>query len=71
VKWKTAIAGRGHSSPIVWGKEMFLTTALDGENIPGRKPGVTHKLSDGSEFVQLVSNSRRQVAGNKLETRSV
>lgn len=51
VKWKTAIAGRGHSSPIVWGKKIVLTTALDGEIVPGRKPGVTHKLSDGSEFV--------------------
>src|SRR6266536_785813 len=51
VKWKTAIAGRGHSSPIVWGKKIFLTTALDGEAIPGRKPGVTHKLQDGTEFV--------------------
>jgi outer membrane protein assembly factor BamB len=51
VKWKTPIAGRGHSSPIVWGKKIFLTTALDGEAVPGRKPGVTHKLSDGSDFV--------------------
>ena len=51
VKWKTPIAGRGHSSPIVWQKKIFLTTALDGEAIPGRKPGVTHKMADGSEFV--------------------
>jgi len=51
IKWKTAIEGLGHSSPIVWGKRIFLTTALDGESIPGRKPGVTHKLSDGTEFV--------------------
>jgi outer membrane protein assembly factor BamB len=51
VKWKTPIAGRGHSSPIVWGKKIFLTTALDGEAIAGRKPGVSHKMSDGSEFV--------------------
>jgi len=34
VKWKTAISGRGHSSPIVWGKKIFLTTAIDGEHIP-------------------------------------
>jgi outer membrane protein assembly factor BamB len=51
VKWKTPLAGRGHSSPIVWGKKIFLTTALDGEAIPGRPAGVTHKLQDGTDFV--------------------
>lgn len=51
VKWRTPIAGRGHSSPIVWGKKIFLTTALDGAPIAGRKPGVTHKMADGSDFV--------------------
>jgi len=51
VKWKTPIEGRGHSSPIVWGKKIFLTTALDGDVVPGRPAGVTHKLSDGTEFV--------------------
>lgn len=51
VRWKTPIEGLGHSSPIVWGKKIFLTTALDGEVIPGRPAGVTHKMSDGSDFV--------------------
>jgi outer membrane protein assembly factor BamB len=51
IKWKTPIAGRGHSSPIVWGKKIFLTTAIEGEVIPGAKPGVTHKMADGSDFV--------------------
>ena len=51
VKWKTPIAGRGHSSPIVWGKKIFLTSALDGETIAGRTAGVTHKMADGSDFV--------------------
>ena len=51
IKWKTPIAGRGHSSPIVWGKRVFLTTALDGEKIPGAKAGVSHKMADGSDFV--------------------
>jgi outer membrane protein assembly factor BamB len=26
--WRTAIAGLGHSSPIVWGDRVFLTTAI-------------------------------------------
>jgi outer membrane protein assembly factor BamB len=51
VKWKSEITGLGHSSPIVWGKRIFLTTALDGEVIPGRSAGVTHKLADGTDFV--------------------
>lgn len=28
VKWKTEIPGKGHSSPVVWGDRMFLTTAI-------------------------------------------
>jgi outer membrane protein assembly factor BamB len=29
VKWKVAVPGRGHSSPIVWGNHIFLTTEYD------------------------------------------
>ncbi len=28
VKWKAAIPGRGHSSPVVWGDQIFVTTAV-------------------------------------------
>lgn len=28
IKWKTEIPGRGHSTPIVWGDKIFLTTAI-------------------------------------------
>jgi len=28
IKWKTAVPGEGHSSPIVWNDRVFLTTAL-------------------------------------------
>ncbi|HEX4951459.1 MAG TPA: PQQ-binding-like beta-propeller repeat protein [Blastocatellia bacterium] len=28
VKWKAAIPGRGHSTPVVWGDKIFLTTAI-------------------------------------------
>lgn len=29
--WKTAIPGLGHSSPIVWGDRVFLTTAISSD----------------------------------------
>ncbi|MEP7274205.1 MAG: hypothetical protein ABI882_22110, partial [Acidobacteriota bacterium] len=28
VRWKIQIAGRGHSTPVVWGDRIFLTTAV-------------------------------------------
>lgn len=28
VRWKVAIPGRGHSSPVIWGDRLFLTTAV-------------------------------------------
>jgi len=48
IKWKTPISGRGHSSPIVWGNKIFLTTAIEGELVPGAK-AVTH-TAEGQVF---------------------
>ena len=48
IKWKTPIAGRAHSSPIVWGNRVFVTTAVEGDAVPGAK-AVTHTI-DGKEF---------------------
>ncbi len=31
VVWKTPIPGKGHSSPVVWGDRVFLTTCLEKE----------------------------------------
>ncbi|MGZ5437370.1 MAG: outer membrane protein assembly factor BamB family protein, partial [Pyrinomonadaceae bacterium] len=50
IKWKTPIAGRGHSSPVVWGNKIFLTTAIEGEAVPGAK-AVTHVVENGKEFL--------------------
>jgi outer membrane protein assembly factor BamB len=49
VLWKAEIPGRGHSSPIVWGDRVFLTTAIEGDVVPGAK-AVRH-VADGQEFV--------------------
>src|SRR5215470_15821660 len=31
IRWKTAIPGLGHSSPVVWGNRVFVTTAVASE----------------------------------------
>src|SRR5215813_6912756 len=49
IKWKTAIAGRGHSSPIVWDNKIFLTTAIEGLVVPGAE-AVKH-MDDGKPYV--------------------
>lgn len=41
VLWKAPIEGRGHSSPIVVGKQVFLTTAISGDTVPGAR-AITH-----------------------------
>src|SRR5712671_4681662 len=38
VAWKIAVEGRGHSSPVIWGNRLFLTTDIEGEVIPGAEP---------------------------------
>lgn len=48
VRWKTEIVGRGHSSPIVWGDRVFLTTAVEGRPIPGA--GQIKHMIDGAEY---------------------
>lgn len=35
--FKTAIHGRGHSSPIVWGERIFVSTDIEGDVIPGAR----------------------------------
>ena len=31
IKWKTRIPGKGHSSPIVWGDHVFVTTCFENQ----------------------------------------
>ena len=49
LKWKTEISGRGHSSPIVWGNRVFLTTSIEGPVIPGAE-AVRH-VRNGQEYM--------------------
>ena len=50
IKWKTPIDGRSHSSPIVWGNRVFLTTAIEGPVVPGAK-AVKHVVEGDKEFL--------------------
>lgn len=48
VAWKTEIPGRGHSSPVIWGDRLYLTTSFEGDPVPGAKPP-TH-MQEGQVF---------------------
>lgn len=47
VKWKVPVAGRGHSSPIVWGDHIFLTTAHEDG---ARLSMLAFRRSDGTKL---------------------
>ncbi len=61
IAWKTPIPGRGHSSPAVWGERIFVTSSIEGEQIPERLKKPEHNLG-GEVFVHpdMVSHDRRQ-----------
>ncbi len=54
VRFKVKIPGRGHSTPIVWGDRVYLTTAVPtGEPFPARpsdSPGAHDNLAVSSRF---------------------
>lgn len=45
VLWKTAIPGLGLSSPVVWGDEVFLSTAISGKTDANLKVGLYGDIS--------------------------
>src|SRR6266550_2232582 len=48
IRWKTALPGKGHSTPIVWGDSIFLTTAIPfGDPVKPRftRPGAHDNLA--------------------------
>lgn len=64
IAWKTEIPGRGHSSPVVWGDRIYLTTSIQGEQYPGRtapdhlgfdlRPGYLHPDSVGVDYAHTL-----------------
>lgn len=64
VKWKTALPGKGHSTPIVWGDRLFLTTAVPvGEKLKpqhSNRPGAHDNapITQKHQFVVLSVNRK-------------
>lgn len=58
IRWKTSLPGRGHSTPIVWGDRIFLTSAVSvGEKLPPKmsgRPGEHDNLPTDSKFAFVV-----------------
>ncbi len=64
IAWKTEIPGRGHSSPVVIGDRIFLTTSIQGEQFPGRtapdhlgfdmRPGYLHPDSVAVDYAHAL-----------------
>ena len=64
VRWKMALPGKGHSTPIVWGDRIYLTTAIPfGDKLPPKHstaPG-THDgvpVTQRHEFAVIAVNRR-------------
>ena len=64
IAWKTELPP-GHSSPIVWGDRIFVTAAIEGETIPGKR-AVKHRQGKEEDWIHPDS-----VAGDKRHTMKV
>jgi len=51
IKWKTAIPGLAHSSPIIWGDRIFLTSAISAKADPELKVGLYGDVKPVTEDV--------------------
>ena len=67
IKWKMEIPGLGHSSPVIWGNKVFVTTALSGLEKPELKKNVDYLLKD--YFNMMVRSQSHILSFKKYETR--
>src|SRR5438045_2007941 len=67
VRWKTPIHGRGWSSPVVWGKQVWLTTATE----DGRQMYVVCVDKDTGKILldrELFQNPNPEPLGNDVNS---
>lgn len=51
VAWKVAVPGKGHSSPVVWGDRLFLTTCIEDS---GDRKLICYDRKDGKQLWEKV-----------------
>jgi len=61
IVWRVPVAGRGNSSPIVWGDRIFLTTAYDGGQ---RLSLICFRRSDGKQLWEIFVPQRGVESGH-------
>lgn len=69
IKWTAEIPGRGHSTPVVWGDRIYLTTAVPTEPMPeasaGRQGGGGGPGGPGGGMSPEMQARFRELSGGK------
>ena len=47
IKWKVEIPGNGSSTPIVWGDQVFILTAIETDRVADKLPEITEPATRG------------------------
>ena len=81
VAWKVAVPGKGHSSPVVWGDRLFLTTAVPAVGAGGDQGGsltehrfmvLAYERKPGrllwERVARVIVSASREAVGYDLET---
>ena len=72
IKWKTAIPGLGHSSPVIWGDRIFVTTATYSKGEQSLKVGLYYtgnpaeEEGDFSWHVLCIDKDSGKILWNKI-----
>jgi outer membrane protein assembly factor BamB len=72
IKWKAELPGRGSATPIVWGDQVFVLTAIKTdreakpEDLPRTDPGFEKKTSAPTNYYQFVVLSFDRKTGRQL-----
>ena len=78
VKWKIAIPGKGHATPIIWGNQIFILTAVEtekegkpGAEDPGQQRGRGMPLARTTKVYHFVVMAVDRVDGKTLWQKTV